>query len=77
MKTVGLVLATIGGVLMYAQVTATVNAPVILLAIGSALSLALVDFIYVLKRIISPVYLGDALAELMLIAWWAVDLLLA
>jgi hypothetical protein len=76
-KTVGLILAVIGAVLIYAQMTASINPPVILLAIGSALSLALVEFIYVFKRVISPVYLGDAFAELILIAWWTIDLLLA
>src|SRR5215217_1598817 len=66
-KTVGLVLAVIGAVLIYAQVTANVNGPVILLAIGSALALALVEFIYVLKRVISPIYLVDAFVEVILI----------
>lgn len=54
--------------------TASVNLPVILLAIGAALSLTIVEVIYVLKRIISPVYLADAFVELMLIVWWAVNL---
>jgi len=36
----------------------------------SALSLAIVEFIYVFKRVISPIYLGDAFVELILIAWW-------
>jgi len=76
-KTVGLILATIGVVLTYAQMTGAINPPVILLAIGSALSLALVEFIYVIKRVISRVYLADAVAELILIAWWAIDLLIA
>ena len=42
-KTVGLILAVIGAVLLYAQATATINPPVVALAIGSAASLALVD----------------------------------
>lgn len=74
-KTVGLILAVIGAVLVYAQLTATINPPVILLAIGAALSLTLVEFIYVFKRVISPIYLGDAFVELILIAWWVIDLL--
>jgi hypothetical protein len=76
-KTVGLILAVIGGVLIYAQRTATINPPVILLAIGVALALALVEFIYVIKRVISPIYLADAFAELILILWWAVEIWLA
>lgn len=72
----GLILAVIGLVLAYAQITAGINPPMIMLAIGSALGLALVEFIYVFKRVISPIYLGDALVELILIAWWSLDLFL-
>jgi hypothetical protein len=74
-KTVGLILAVIGAVILYAQRTATINPPVILLAIGIAATLVLVEFIYVLKRVISPIYLADAFAELILIAWWVLDLI--
>lgn len=76
-KTVGLILAVIGAVLLYAQMTGTVNPPVIMLAIGSALSLTFVEIVYVTKRVISPIYLADAFAELILIAWWTLDLLTA
>ena len=76
-KTVGLVLAVIGAVLIYAQQTAAVNPPVVFLAIGAAASLALVEFIYVFKRVISPIYLGDTVVEMILIAWWAISLLVA
>jgi hypothetical protein len=73
-KTVGLILAVIGAVLLYAQMTGTINPPVILLAIASALGLALVEIIYVVKRVISPIYLADAVVEFVLIAWWSIDL---
>jgi energy-converting hydrogenase Eha subunit E len=73
-KTVGIILAVIGVVLIFAQVNAEINTSIILLAIGSALSLAIVEFIYVAKRIISPIYLGDAVVELILIAWWVVSI---
>ena len=75
-KTVGVILAVIGGVLIYAQITASINPPVIVLAMGSAAALAIVEVIYVAKRVISPVYLADTAAELILIAWWLVDLYL-
>ena len=75
-RTVGLLLAVIGAVLIYAQLTAAVNAPVVFLAVGAAASLTIVEIVYVLKRVISPIYLGDAAAELILIAWWAIALLL-
>jgi hypothetical protein len=76
-KTVGLILAVIGAVLIYAQMTATVNPPVVFLAIGSAASLVLVEVIYVIKKGISPIYLGDAFVEVVLMIWWAVALLAA
>lgn len=76
-KTVGLILAVIGAVLMYAQMTATVNPPVVFLAIGAAASLALVEIIYVIKKVISPIYLGDAFVEIVLMIWWSVALLVA
>ena len=72
-KTVGLILAVIGIVLLYAQRTAGVNTPIVLLATGSALGLALVEIVYVTKRVISPIYLADAFVELVLIAWWTAD----
>jgi len=75
-KTVGLLLAIIGLVLLYAQRTAAINPPVILLALGSAAGLALVEFIYVIQHVISPIYLADSFAELILIAWWIVDLVI-
>lgn len=74
-KTVGLILAVIGVVLIYAQVNAEINVSLIILAIGSALSLAVVEFVYAAKRVISPIYLGDAAVELVLIAWWLVSTL--
>jgi hypothetical protein len=70
-KTVGIILAVIGAVLLLARVIAEINTSLVVLAIGSALSLALVEFIYVAKRVISPIYLADAFVELVLIAWWA------
>ncbi len=76
-KTVGLILAIIGAVLIYAQRTAAINPPVIFLAIGAAASLVMIEIVYVVKRVISPIYLGDAAAELILIAWWAIALLVA
>ena len=69
-KTVGL----IGAVLLCAEMTDTINPPVILLAIGAALSLGLVEFIYVAKRVISPIYLADAFVELILIGWWILSI---
>jgi hypothetical protein len=71
-KTVGLILAVIGTVLIVAQVNGEINTSMVLLAVGSALSLALVEFIYVARRVISPIYLADAFVELILIGWWLI-----
>jgi hypothetical protein len=45
-----------------------------LLGIGTAMSLAGVDVVYVRRRVISPIYLGDALVELVLAAFWLAGL---
>ncbi|HEX5942967.1 MAG TPA: hypothetical protein VFY66_11855 [Anaerolineales bacterium] len=74
-KTVGMILAVIGAVLIRAQVNAEINTSIIVLAIGSAISLAIVEVIYVAKRVISPIYLADAVAELILVAWWGLSIL--
>ncbi len=76
-KTVGLFLAVIGIVLIAAQIDDQINTPVIILAIGSALSLAVVELLYVTKRVISPIYLADAIIELILIAGWFVSIALS
>ena len=70
-KTVGTILAVIGAVLILAQANAEITASIIVLAMGSAFGLVVVEFIYVAKQVISPIYLGDAFLELLLIAWWA------
>jgi hypothetical protein len=61
-------------VLIVAQGNGEINMSSVSLALGSALSLALVEFVYVTKRVISPIYLGDAIVELILIAWWILDI---
>jgi hypothetical protein len=75
-KTVGIILAVIGTVLIVAQVNTQINMAIIILAIGSALSLAIVEFAYVAKKVISPIYIGDAILELILIGWWLLDIVL-
>ena len=73
-KTVGLVLAVIGAVLLFAGLNEEVNTSIVILAMGSALSLVLVEFVYVAKRVISPIYLADAVIELILVGWWLVTI---
>ena len=76
-KKVVLLLAVIGAMLIYAQRTINVNPPVAFLAIVSAASLVVVEIVYVLEKVISPIYLGDALIEIALIIWWVIALLAA
>lgn len=73
-KTVGVLVAVIGAALILAGVRGEVTPSVILVAIGSAAALAGVDVIYVSKRVISRIYLLDALVELILMVWWVIDL---
>lgn len=69
-KTVGLLVAVIGGALGLAARRRRVEPEVVLVAAGSAGALAVIDFVYVAKRRISPVYLLDAVAEIALLAGW-------
>jgi hypothetical protein len=72
-KTVGILVTVIGGVLLVAWRRGGVPFEVALLAIGSALSLATIDVVYVSNGTISPIYLLDAAAEVGLaLAWFPV-----
>lgn len=73
-KTVGALIAVIAVTLLAAARRLTF--PIILLALASAAVLTAVDVIYVVQGVIPPVYLLDAAAEVVLIAWWAVALFL-
>jgi hypothetical protein len=68
-KTVGALITVIGGTLLTAGLRRRIGPEVMLLAAGSAASLAAVDLIYSPRRI-SPVYLLDAVAEGVLAASW-------
>jgi hypothetical protein len=73
-KTVGAIVGVIGGVLILAGARKRITPEVTLLAAGSAAALTAIDVVYVAKRRISPVYLLDAVAELLFIgAWIATD----
>jgi hypothetical protein len=62
-KTVGALVEVIGAVLMYAGLRQRDEPETLILAAGSAASLAGIDTAYVAKKRISPVYLLDAVAE--------------
>lgn len=69
-KTVGVLIAVVGMVLVRAGQRQRVTPEIRLLAMGSAAGLAGIDIFYVLRRRISPVYLLDAALELALALSW-------
>jgi hypothetical protein len=69
-KTVGLLIVVVGAVLILSGLRGRVPLEVAVLAGGSALALAGVDVWYVMRKVIPPVYLLDALVELPLAAAW-------
>lgn len=73
-KTVGGLIAVVGGVLTLAGLRGRVGPETTSLAMGSAAFLSAIDVTYVSKRRISRVYLLDAAAELGLVALWATAL---
>ena len=70
-KTVGVVVGVTGGVLAGAGPRRQTAPEIPLLAVGSAAGLTGIDVVYVWRRRISRIYLLDAVAELALIAGWA------
>lgn len=73
-KTVGGVVAVIGGVLLDAARRRRVGRTAATLGIGSSVALAGVDVVYAARGSISPVYLGDAAVELALVGAWVAGL---
>jgi hypothetical protein len=69
-KTVGALIAVVGGAILRAGWRGAVSAEVVVLAAGSAAALMLVDVIYVSKRVISKIYLADAVPEAVIVAAW-------
>lgn len=69
-RTVSMLITTIGLALLLAAKRNEVNASVTALAVGSAASLAWVDAYYALTGVIWPVYLLDTFPEVALIVGW-------
>ena len=59
-KTVGVLAAAIGATLLVAARDEHPSAEALVLAVGAGASFTLVDVVYVARRRIGPVYLGDA-----------------
>ena len=69
-KTVGALLVVIGIGLMVGSKGEQNNATTICLGLFSALALALIDIYYALRNVISKIYLGDAVVELIFVFLW-------
>jgi len=70
-RTVGVLVAVIGAVLIAASRARRITPEIALLAVGAALGLAAIDLRYALSGRISAVYLADAVAEIGLsVLWW-------
>jgi hypothetical protein len=71
LKTVSALVGVIGSALGVAAWRGRPAAETDVLAVGSAVSLAAIDVVYVARRRISPVYLLDAAVQAALLAAWA------
>lgn len=71
-KTVGVLVIVIGAVLAVAGYRRCHSPEVVALAAGSAVGLAGIDIFYAARRTISPIYLLEAAAELILVAAWMI-----
>src|SRR3954468_20117728 len=69
-RTVGLLVTAVGGVIAMAGWRGTIDAEIVTLAVACAAALATIDVVYVARRVILPIYLGDAVAEVILIVAW-------
>ena len=69
-KTVGVLVTVIGGTLVLGGARRRCASELAALAAGSAAGLAGIDTVYVTKRRISPIYLLDAVVEVVLLGLW-------
>jgi hypothetical protein len=69
-QTVGVLVFVIGATLCLAAYRRHSTAEIVCLAVASAVGLMGIDVVFVMQRVISPVYLLDAVAEVGLVALW-------
>jgi hypothetical protein len=74
-RMVALLTVTIGIALLLAARRSRIAADVLLLAVGTPCSFAVIDIVYATSRRISPIYLLDAVVEIALalivwVSWW-------
>lgn len=75
-KTVGVLVVVMGLVMLSGIRDGWASPAVYLLAVGGALGQGAIDVWYVLRRVIPPIYLADAVLETIFVAAWAILLLL-
>jgi hypothetical protein len=73
-RTVGVLVIVIGATLLAAALVRRFDAPIVLLAAGSAVGLAAIDLVYALGGRISSIYLLDAAGEIVLAVLWGIAL---
>jgi hypothetical protein len=71
-RTVGVLIAAVALPIGLAAYHRRLTPEIAVLAVGCALGLAAIDVVYVARRVIFPIYLLDAAAEVMLVAGWAI-----
>ncbi len=75
-KTVGLLVAVIGAVLLLSGARGHVSVEVFALATATAMGLAWIDTWYVVRNVIPPIYMLDAILELGLVLAWELSWLM-
>ncbi len=73
-KTVGVLIIVIGIALLIARIRKHYCYEIIILAMGAAIGLTIIDIYYVSIGRISPIYLLDAVAEVALLCMWIIGL---
>lgn len=74
-KTVGVLVLIIGIGLIGAGIKRRISFPLAFIAAGSALGLFFIDVTYVWQGVISPIYLLDAVLEIVLVISWFIYIL--
>jgi hypothetical protein len=71
-ETVGVLVIAIGIALLTSRLDPLPPRSVIILAMAAAAGLAAIEIIHVTKGTILPIYLADAVLEVIFICWWAI-----
>lgn len=70
-RTVGMLVLAIGIGLMMSALRKFITLPVIVIGTGAAFGFTLIDIIYVVQNVISPIYLLDACIEIIFLVLWS------